>query len=288
MRKAILKDYFLSLPLLALGALLYSAGVSLFLDPNSVVSGGVTGISIMLSRFLPLKVGTLVLLFNVPLLILGFLKLGKAFFAKTITAVLFASGMMNFLERFEPLTKDLVLAALAGGTLLGAGIGIVFRAGGTTGGTDIVVRLIKLKYKHIKTGRIFLALDGVIVLASGLVFGDWDFALYGMMELVVDMYVLDLVLYGRDEAMMVFIVSHREEEIMKHLLSDIDVGASFLKGTGGYTGTDERIILCAMKKNQFPKVQDIVKNTDESAFMIVTSASEIFGKGFKGYQSETF
>ncbi|MFT3952264.1 MAG: YitT family protein [Oscillospiraceae bacterium] len=283
-----LNRFLMRLVKITLGAALYAAGVSVFLEPNSVISGGVTGISMMLARFLPIGVGTLVFTLNIPLMLAGWRKLGRRFFTDTLIAIAIASVFINLFTRITPPTNDILLGSLAGGALIAVGIGIIFRAGATTGGSDIVVRLIKLKYKHIKSGRIFLILDGIIVLSSGIVFGGWDYALYGSLALVVDTTVLDIVLYGRDEAKLVLIVSRKEDAIMEQLLKKLDIGASFLNGTGGFTGRDERVILCAMKKNVLPKAREVVKNTDPEAFMIVTSATEIFGKGFKGYQSEIF
>ena len=184
-----------------------------------------------------------------------------------------------------PLTDDLFLAALAGGALMALGIGLVFRGGGTTGGSDIVTKFLRLKYKHVKTGSVFLAVDSVVVVLSAIIFHDIEVALYAALSLVVSATVLDRVLYGTDEAKLVYIISDKGDEIADVLMSRLDVGVTYLEGQGAYTGNDKKVLMCAAHKRAFPRIREVVTDVDDVAFMIVSSAQEIFGEGFKNHRS---
>lgn len=263
------------------GCIIYSSGISLFLDPNQLAPGGVSGIAIIASRFIPIETGTLILFLNIPLLLLGVWKLGFSFFASTFYAVGCSTIFINFLGRFNSLTEEPLLAALAGAALVGTGIGIIFKVGATTGGIDIIVRLLRLKYKHLKTGFIFMTLDIIIVTLSAIVFGDINIALYAGIAVAVNANILDMVLYGKDEAKLVYIISDQPKEIAIAFLEILDVGVTYLEGSGGYSNKEKQIILCAMRKQQYPKAEEIVKQVDPSSFIIVTNATEIYGEGYK-------
>ena len=264
-----------------LASLLYAAAIALFLDPNHLAPGGVSGIAIIVNQLTNLPTGTLILIMNVPLMALGMWKLGFRFLLSTLVAVIASSVFTNFLAPYGPLTTDPLLAACAGGGLLAVGMGILFKLGATSGGTDILIRVIKLKYKHLKTGSLFLATDCCVIAASALVFGDIDLALYAAIATVVSSFCLDLVLYGRDEAKLVYLITDHEAAIANRLLQELEIGVTYLQGQGAYTRDNKKVILCAMQKRLLPKVQEIAMEEDPYAFLIVTSASEIFGEGFK-------
>ncbi len=272
--------------LITAASVVYSAAVSLFLDPNSLAPGGVTGIAIILNRLIPVETGTLILLINIPILLLGAWKFGLRFILSTIYSTVLISLFTNLLSGIEPLTRDPLLAALVGGSLTAVGIGWVFKAGATTGGTDIIVKLLRRKMPHLKTSRLFLAVDAVIVIASAFVFRDIDVALYAGLTVTVISLVMDLVLYGRDEAKLVFIISDNSERITKRFLEELDIGVTYIQGTGAFSGREKQVILCAVKKAMAPKAEVIVKEEDPQAFMIITSATEIYGEGYKSYFSE--
>ena len=269
-----------------LGTVLYAVAIGLFLDPNQLAPGGVTGIAIIVNRLLDLPTGVLILCMNIPLLILGAWKFGLRLLLSTIFAIGASSVMIDLLAPLGPLTDDRLLAAVAGGALLALGMGLVFKAGATTGGMDIAVRLIKLRLKHIKTGRLFLLTDSVVVLASAIVFGDIDLGLYAALAVIVSSTVFDMVLYGADGAKLVYIITEREDAITRRILEELEIGVTHLQGKGTYTDTDKRVILCAMRKQLLPQVQDIATAEDPLAFLIVTSATEIFGEGFKDIMGE--
>ncbi len=262
-------------------SLLYAAAIALFLDPNQLAPGGVSGIAIILNRLTNLPTGTLILLMNIPLLALGMWKLGWKFVLSTVVAVAASSVFTDLLAPYGPLTTDPLLAACAGGGLLAVGMGILFKLGATSGGTDILIRVIKLKYKHLKTGSLFLVTDCCVIAASALVFGDIDLALYAAIATIVSSFCLDLVLYGRDEAKLVYLITDHEKAIADRLMEELEIGVTYLHGQGAYTRDNKKVILCAMQKRLLPKVQEIAMEEDPFVFLIVTSASEIFGEGFK-------
>ena len=260
---------------------LYAAAIALFLDPNHLAPGGVSGIAIIINQLTQIPTGTLILIMNVPLMALGMWKLGFKFLLSTLVAVISSSIFTNLLAPYGPLTTDPLLAACAGGALLAVGMGLLFKLGATSGGTDILIRVIKLKYKHLKTGSLFLATDCCVIAASALVFGDIDLALYAAIATIVSSFCLDLVLYGRDEAKLVYLITDHEQAIAHRLLQELEIGVTYLQGQGAYTRDNKKVILCAMQKRLLPRVQEIAMEEDPCAFLIVTSASEIFGEGFK-------
>ena len=267
-------------------AFVYAVGVSLFTDPNNMAPGGVTGISIILSRLLPVSTGTFIMLINIPILIFAVWKFGIAFTVSTIYAIALISSFTNVLSPYGAATDDILLAALVGGTLTAVSIGVIFRAGATTGGTDIIVKALRLRFPHLKTGKIFFIADALVVTLSGIVFRYLNAALYAAISAICTSVVMDVVLYGRDEAKLLYIISSRAEEIAGRLLSDLDIGVTYIKGQGAYSGDNKRVIMCVVKKPVTPRAEEIVKQEDPHSFMIITSATEVFGEGYKSYFSE--
>ena len=272
--------------LITMGTVLYGIGVSLFLDPNNLAPGGVTGIAMILNRLTGLSTGTGILLINIPILAAGLWKFGFRFLISTLYATFFSSVFTNIFARFGALTADPLLASLAGGAILAAGLALIFRAGATTGGTDIIVKFLRQKYRHLKTGRLFFLLDVLIVTASLLVFDDIDTILYAMLAVVVTSIVFDAVLYGFDEAKLVYIISDHAETIAQRIMDELEAGVTFLRGKGAYSNSPKDVILCVMRNTVAPKAEEIVKQEDPLAFMIISSATEIYGEGYKNIFSE--
>ena len=248
--------------------------------------GGVTGIAIILSRIVPLETGTLILLINIPIILLGMWKFGIRFIISTFYAIAMTSLFTNLFAPFGAATDDILLAALAGSALIAVSIGSIFKRGATTGGTDIIIKCFRLKFPHLKTGALFFITDVCIVTVSGFIFKDVDAALYAGIAVIVTAVVLDVVLYGRDGAKLVYIISDCQERITDRVLADLDVGVTHLSGAGAYSKKDKKIIMCVVKKPLLPRIEEVVKEEDSDAFMIVTSATEIFGEGYKSYFSE--
>ncbi|MBR5780214.1 MAG: YitT family protein [Clostridia bacterium] len=274
--------------LITVGCVLFAAGVSIFLEPNQLASGGVSGLGIILNSFIDfIPVGMWSIIFNIPIMICGVWKLGAKILVPTFYALAVSSGVMTLFELFcPPITYNPMLACVCGGALVAAGVGLVFRGGATTAGTDIIVKLLRLKYRHISTGAIFLFADGLVCLTSGFVFNNFENALYAAISLFIQMFVLNMVLYGSDEARMVYIISDRDEIIAKRLLEEIDAGATYLYGNGAYTGKDRKVLMCALKMRAVPQAREIIRQEDSDAFVIVTKATNVFGEGFKSHVEE--
>lgn len=271
---------------ITLASAVFGAGISLFIDPNNLAPGGASGLSIILSRLVPLETGTLFLLINVPIIFLGMWKFGFKFICSTLYAIFVVSLFTNIFERVGPFTSSPLLGAVFGGSLVAVGIGFVMRAGGTTGGTDILVKCMKQKKPHLKTGTIFLAIDSVIIGIGGVVFGNVEGVLYSIISAAATSRVLDLILYGRDEARLIYIISNYAQAITERILEELNIGVTYLKGAGAYKKEEKQIILCVVRKAGACRVEEIVKQEDKNAFMIISSAKEIYGEGYKSYFGE--
>lgn len=267
--------------LIAVATAIYAVGISLFLDPNQLAPGGVAGIAVILNRLVEIETGTLYFVLNIPIILLGIWKFGIRFIAKTVYAIILVSVFTNLLSPMGALTDDLLIASVAGGILIAVGIGLIFRAGATTGGTDIIVKILRRKFRHMKTGFLFLCTDILVVSLSALVFKNIEVAFYALLTVVICGKALDYVLYGGDVAKMLFIMTEKPEEIGKRLMEELDVGVTYLQGRGGFTGTEKRVVFTMVPNRLGAEAQDIVKSEDRMAFMVVTSANEIFGEGYK-------
>lgn len=274
-----LTDYIL----ITLSSFVYAIAVSLFLDPNSLAPGGVTGIAIILNRVFNINTGMLILFINIPILLLGMWKFGFRFIISTIYCTVMISVFTDLLGVIGAVTTDPLLASLTGAVLMAVGMGGIFKAGSTSGGTDIIIKLLRQRFPHLKTGFLFFITDVLIVTASAFVFQNIDRALYAGITVFVSSFVLDMVLYGRDGAKLIFIISDESEKITKRLLEELDIGVTFIEGQGAYSRREKRVIMCVMRKQIAPMAEAIVKEEDARAFMIVTSATEIFGEGYKSY-----
>lgn len=267
-------------------ALIYSAAISLFLDPNNIAPGGVTGIAILISRFTALPTGTLNMLLNVPIVILGFWKFGWRFICSTLYALALITVFINLLTPYGAVTDDLLIAGVLGGALIGAALALVFKAGATTGGMDIIIKVLHSRWKHIKTNMLFLAFDSMVIIASWLVFQNLTVAFYAGIAVIVDSVVMDKFLYGSDEAKLIFIVSSKPEQMKQRIMGELGITTTIIPAVGAYTKEKKEMLMVVTRKQMAPKLEEIVKDEDRNAFMIVTSASEIFGEGYKDIMGE--
>ncbi|MDE7395433.1 MAG: YitT family protein [Clostridiales bacterium] len=288
--------YVIKYAIITLGGIVYALGVSLFLDPNNVAAGGVTGISIVLHHLLApyvpwLDTAVLIVLINVPLFILGAVFFGKGFVLSTMYATLSSS---LFIELFKHTVLphipmiDRLVAAIIGGVLFGLGMGLIFKMGSTTGGTDIIIKLLRKKFRYIRIGFISVTLDFTIVCISTIVFRDFELACYTLISIAIFSFVFDMVIYGGNSAKMIYIIADNEKSplICEKLLHELDLGATYLDGEGAYSGDKRRIIMCVAKSMTYPRLRDVVKEIDPHAFMIVSSAKEIYGEGYKDHNTE--
>lgn len=267
--------------LLTVAAFIYSIALGRFLDPNDIAPGGISGVAILINRFVPIPTGTLNLLLNIPIMALGLWKFGFRFIFSTFYELVLISIFTNLFAPYGAITDDLLIAAVIGGALLAISIAMTFKAGATTGGSDIIVKVMRLRWRHIKTGVLFLGFDAMVVLASWAVFGDLTKAFYAGVTVAIDTVVIDYVLYGPDEAKLIYIITDDPERVRERFLQELDITATIIQGVGAYTMESKQVIMTVMRKQVAPLAVEIVKEEDPTAFMIVSSASEIFGEGYK-------
>ena len=269
-------------------SLLYAVGVGVFLNPNNLAPGGVSGIAIILKNVFPALpgVGMLILIINIPIMIVGWKKFGLKFILTTIYALIISSVFIDTIPgviNTGAVSDDPMLAAIIGGAAFGLAMGLLFRMETTTGGMDIIVKIIRGKHPHLKTGQIYLLLDIVILVASAFAFDNAEVALYAAISIYVSTLFMDKAIYIGDEATLVYIVSKKKEAIANFMMAELDVGVTFLKSKGAYSNKDKEIIMCVMRKQRLAKVRNMLKETDPEAFMIITSANEVLGEGFKSH-----
>ncbi len=267
--------------ILTAAAVIYAVAISLFLDPNNIAPGGVTGISILVNRFTRIPTGTVNMLINIPIVLLGLWKFGWRFICSTMYALALITFFINTLAAYGAVTDDLLIAAVLGGALIGGALALVFKAGATTGGIDIIVKVVRTKRRHVKTNILFLVFDSIVILASWIVFQDMTVAFYAGIAVVTDSIVMDKILYGSDEAKLVYIISEKPEQVKQRLFDELDTTATIITARGAYTNAPKEMLMIVTRKQMYPRLEEIVKDEDTSAFMIVSSASEIFGEGYK-------
>jgi len=267
--------------ILTAAAVIYAVAISLFLDPNNIAPGGVTGISILVNRFTAIPTGTINLLINIPIVVLGLWKFGWRFIFSTMYELALITVFINVFASRGAVTDDLLIASVIGGALIGVALALVFRAGATTGGIDIVVKVVRTKRKHIKTNILFLVFDSMVILASWIVFQNLTVAFYAGIAVVTDSIVMDKILYGSDEAKLTYIIGAKPAQMKQRIFDELDITATIITARGAYTNEPKELLMVVTRKQMYPRLEEIVKDEDPSAFMIVSSASEIFGEGYK-------
>ena len=269
-------------------SLLYAVGVGVFLNPNNLAPGGVSGIAIILKKIFPVLpgVGMLILIINIPIMIVGWKKFGPRFIISTSYALVISSLFIDIIPKLidvNSVSDNPMLSSIIVGAAFGLAMGLLFRMETTTGGMDIIVKIVRGKYPHLKTGQIYLLLDIVILIASAFAFSNVEVALYAAIAIYVSTLVMDKAIYIGDEATLIYIMSKKRKQIADYMMKELDVGVTFIKSKGAYSNTDGEIIMCVMRKQRLAKVRTALKETDPEAFMIITSANEVFGEGFKSH-----
>jgi uncharacterized membrane-anchored protein YitT (DUF2179 family) len=262
-----------------IGSAIIAVAFNVFLLPNRVASGGVSGISTILHATLGWQPAYVQWAFNIPLFIAGVVLLGKQFGIKTLVGTLFLPFVVYLTKDFEPVTPDPLLGALFGGIGVGVGLGIVFRGKASTGGTDLAAQIIH-KYTGLSLGTCVILIDGLIVFTAALVF-DVEQALYALIALFVTSKTIDFVQVGFGYSKMAMIITNKEEEVRQAILHKIDRGVTKLSGYGGYTENERPVLMCVVEQAEFTKLKQLVKGIDPSAFVIVMDATEVLGEGFK-------
>lgn len=276
-----LRSSFRKILFILVGCFFYAAGIGLFLDPNMLAPGGVVGISVILSHSLAGDTGTWYFLLNIPIIILGWWKFGGRFIINSFYAIALNSIFTNIFSIFPAVTNNKLLAAVAGSLLVGSGLGLVLKTGATTGGMDIVIKILRRKYPSIKTSTFFVTIDLIIVAISGFVFRDFNLAMYAFITVALNGKVMEYILYGEDEANLIYIVAEQPEMMLQRILSEMDIGATILSGKGAYSNREKQIIMCVVKKRTTAVLQEIIREEDPTAFLIISSANEIYGEGYK-------
>jgi uncharacterized membrane-anchored protein YitT (DUF2179 family) len=261
------------------GSAIVALAFNLFLLPNRVASGGVSGISTILDALFGWEPAYVQWAFNIPLFIAGVILLGKQFGIKTLIGTVFLPFVVFLSNDMEPATHDPLLGALFGGIGVGLGLGLVFRGKASTGGTDLAAQIIH-KYIGLSLGLCVAIIDGLIVLAAAIVF-DLERGLYALIGLYVTSKTIDLVQIGIRRSKNVLIISQKEEEICQAILNDIDRGVTRLPGVGGYTETERPVLMVVVDQSEFTKLKQTVKSIDPTAFVIVMDATDVLGEGFK-------
>lgn len=286
--KHTLCHYVKSYAIITLGSLLYSLAYNIFYAPNLVAMGGLTGLGQVLNAVIPvLPVGTTVFVMNVPLFFLGWKFIGghllvSSLYAMTLSS--FAIDLMDMVYQFQPM--DSMLASIFGGVLLGLGIGLVFSKGATTGGTDLIARLLKLKFAWLPMGTLVLIPDFIVIALAAIAFGKVESALYGIVSLFISTKVMDTVLYGLDSSKIAYIISDSCQEITDFIIHDIDRGVTILHGEGAYSGDEKKVLMVAFKQKEIVPLKEKVHQIDPRAFLIVCDAHDVLGEGFRTYNKD--
>lgn len=272
----------------AIGSALFALGFAIFLIPNDINTGGISGLAMILQELLGFgSIGTLTLLMNIPLFLIGGLKIGKRFFAGSLIGMVVSSVLMDLFALIPFATPEPLIGGLYGGVLCGAGLGLVFMAGASTGGSDILVRLLKKKYRNLPIGSISIMFDAMVVLLTGLVFRDISKALYSGVVVFVCGQVIDAVVYRFDYSRVALIISKEHEKIAKAISDQLDRGATYLHGSGSYTHQNIEVVLAVVRKGQLAELKELVMDIDENAFVIVQEAHQVLGDGFAHYSPDS-
>ena len=283
-----MKKQLKSYSIIALGSVIFALAFDVFFAANQVAMGGITGLAQVINALVPgLSVGTLAFVLNIPLFLAGWKFIGWHLLASSLYSLAVSSLAIDAiaaLRQFPPM--DPMLACLCGGAAMGLGFGLVFSQGATTGGTDIVARLLKLKFPWLPMGKLMLLPDGIVLVLAALVFGRVEAALYGAVAIFVSSRVMDTVLYGLDTSKVAYIISDRWQSIADALLQKQDRGVTILQGQGGWTGAPKQVLLVAFKQKEIVQIKRAVHDIDPNACLIGCDAQEVLGEGFGDYQKE--
>lgn len=270
-------------------SVIYAVGFNWCYVPNAIGFGGVTGVAQIIHTLLPwAPIGTVAIFLNVPLFLLGWHFLGGRMLFSSLFAM--ATGaifidILNSLYQFPPM--DPLLACVFGGVLVGASLGIILQQNATTGGTDLIARLLKLPFPWLPISKLLLAVDLLVIVSTALVFKSLNSALYGILSLYITTQTIDMVLYGTDHAKVAYIISSRPDEIAHAILNDIDRGVTILHGQGAWSGEEKQVLMVAFKQRQIVALKRTIRKFDPAAFLIVCEAHEVLGDGFREHkQSE--
>lgn len=269
---------------IVLGCLLGGAAYPLFLVPNNIAPGGLSGLAMILNYLFSTPVGLTSLLMNIPLFLIGYKAMGRVFAFRSLVATVLFSATID-LAKLPAMTNDPLLGTLYGGVLLGVGLGLLLRGGATTGGTDMIARMVHSKLPFITVGAFLLMIDCLVVILAGVVMGTSE-GLYALISIVASSKLIDMVLAGFSSNKACFIITDKWEQVTGHILHDMDRGVTQLTARGAYSGQERPVVLCVTSPQEVARLKDIVREEDEKAFMFVTDAHEALGEGFSKLSGE--
>lgn len=272
----------------AIGCALFALGFDLFLAPGGMNAGGLSGLAMIFVHLTNIaSVGVITALLNVPLFILAGVKIGKKFFFGSLIGMLFTSLFIDLLALLPVPQVEPLLGAIYGGVICGAGLGFVFAAGVSTGGSDIIVRLLKLKYRHVPIGVISMSFDAVVAILTGVVFHDVNSALYTGIAIYISGKIIDMVVYSFDYSTVALIITKNYEQVAQTISDKLERGATYLHGEGTYSRNQTKVVLTAVKKQQVAELKELVVDIDPDAFIIVQEAHQVLGDGFIRYSKDS-
>jgi uncharacterized membrane-anchored protein YitT (DUF2179 family) len=281
--------WFFNYSMIITGAFILASGFVLFITPHKIIPGGVYGIAIVLHYLIGTPVGATALAFDIPLTIIGLRILGPRFGAKTVVGFVLTAVFNDTLTYFygtEPLIKgDVLLSSIVGGVLIGVGLGLIFKARATSGGTDIVAMIIS-KYTHMPVGKLLIIIDSTIVLFGLIAFEDWKIPFYSLIVIYIAGKVLDTILEGVNYDKVLFIISDKTEEIRDKIINDLNRSGTFIPGKGMYQKNERTMIFTVVNRREMTLLQDFISSVDPKAFVTVINSSEILGEGFRSLKKE--
>lgn len=268
---------------IVLGCVIYAVGFQFFMYPNDIVSGGAVGIAMIINKLLALPVGLTTIVLNIPLFLVAWRHFGLGFLISSLVGMVLSSLFVDLFSLCDlVLTWDPMLGSIIGGAIKGAGLGIIYYVGTTTGGIDIVAKLLRARYPHVNLGTMLLILDAAIIIGYAVILDKYESAMYSVIAMFVVSKVIDLALYGIDNSCICFIISEKSTELSQEITSGhMHRGVTILEGEGAYSGQKKKVIMCVIKRIQIAEIRRVVKNIDDNAFFIVSDAKNVFGRGFE-------
>lgn len=266
---------------IAAGAVLMGIALSVFMVPFKIAPGGVSGLATVLHYLTGLRVSVLIPLINIPIFIIGIIRLERDSIVKSVFGTVVLSIATETAAILPPPTSDPLISAVFGGAVMGIGISAVLSRGGTTGGTDILVLVIRRSFSEVSVGRLYLLIDGAVIAMAGLAFSSGEVIFYSAVSLVVSTYMTDAALEGLNLARLVYIISDSNREICDRIYAELKRGVTGLNSVSMYSGRSGRILMCVIRKGQLSKLKKIIQDIDKDAFVIICDAKEVMGSGFK-------
>lgn len=268
---------------IVLGCVIYAVGFQFFMYPNNIVSGGIVGVAMIINKLMPVPVGVTTIILNIPLFVIAWRYFGLDFLISSLVGMALSSAFVDLFAIFNiVLTDDPMLASIIGGVIKGVGLGVIYYVGSTTGGVDIVAKMLRMKNPHLNLGTILLLIDAAIIVAYAVILNKYESAMYSVITMFVVSKVIDLALYGIDNSCICYIISEKSSDISHEIISGhMHRGVTILEGRGAYSGKEKQVIMCVIKRQQIAEIRRIIRTMDENAFFIVSDAKNVFGNGFE-------